>query len=709
MSLRSSILRELTAGPQTITMLCGRLDADPRKVKRTLKALAKDNKVSAVRGTYQLRPKTAIKLKGRPAPKTDGTPISAMVVKLGRSFGFAAPLDGSPDIFVPGRNLLGALPGDKVEIELFTHPRVAGSREGAVVKILEPRSRIVGTLEQQGGRLVLVSDDFPENPILIKKNEENGAVPGEKVAVELLLRGEDHAGHRAGVTMRFGVAESAKDSAEAIVYAAGVEKEFPPQVLQEAKKLADYTVTENDLKNRLDLRENTIFTIDSAFTKDIDDAISITRTQHGYALGVHIADVSHFVRPGSPLNEDALGRGTSIYYGDSVIPMLPKELSNGICSLNPNEDRLAFSCLMELDKDGRITGHSFHKSVVSSRIKGVYNEINALFDETGTAAQKEKYAVVAQDLAVMRELYEKLAVLRTARGNLEIESEEAYFVLDEDGRCIGVERRTRGIAERMIEEFMLLANQAAAATARRLEIPFVYRVHEKPSDEKIEQLKAVLQAANVPFEFVGHVPTQEELAKILNETRGTPMERFVHTGVLRGMMKAKYEPLPKGHFGLALEDYAHFTSPIRRYPDLAIHRILSDVTGGAAVKEIRKKYAEFAQAASLASSERELTAQRIERNCDDCYKAEYMKQFVGQKFTGVVSSVVPFGIYVELENSIEGMVHISKLAAGQMDLADGISLSDPLTGKKYRIGDTVTVLMENANISRGTIDFDIVE
>lgn len=705
MSLRSVILRELSAGPRTVKMLRGAINSDDRKIIRTLKALMKDGKVIGVKGSYRLRPLAAIKIKARSVPKTTGQPIEATLVKLGKTFGFAAAKDHSGDIFIPGRALQGALPGDEVLVELYKNPRVQGSREGAVTEIVQQNNKLVGTVDILEGQLVLLPDNFPETPFFIQENEEDGAKPGDKAAAEVVKRGQGHAGHSVRITMVFGPANSAKDCAEALVYAAGIEKEFPPQVLRQAKQLEKAKPKPAEMENRKDLREQLIFTIDSASTKDIDDAISAKKTAKGYTLGVHIADVSYFVQPKTPMDENALARGTSVYYANSVVPMLPKELSNGICSLNPGEDRLAFSCTMQLDADARLVRYKFEKTIIQSKIKGVYNEINLLLGAEADNEIVKKYATVAKTLAVMQEIYEKRATLREARGNLEIESDEAAIVVNEQGKCVGIERRERGVAERMIEEFMLLANQAAAMQARKLDIPFVYRVHEKPAEEKVEQLKLILRAAGLSANFVGELPTQAELGKVLDETRGTTLERFVHTGVLRSMAKAKYEPLPKGHYGLALDDYAHFTSPIRRYPDLAIHRILSDVVAGVTAKEIKKKYAAFAEQASVISSEKELAAQRVERDCDDCYKAEYMQQFIGRQFTGVISSVTQFGIYVELENSVEGMVHASKLSTGHLDLIDGISLADPLTGKSYKIGDIVQVIVENVNISRGNIDF----
>lgn len=709
MSLRFAILQELSAKPSTVKMLKNSLKADERKIKRTLKALMVDNKVTGVNGVYRVRPRASANIKAKVAKQYKGQPIEATFVKLGKSFGFAVPKDGTKDIFVPGRSLNGAMPGDIVLIELFAHPRVQGSREGAIQKILVPNNRLVGTVVAQGSRLALIPDNCPDLELPIKKGEMNGAVKGEKVAAEIVFRGKYHGDHQVKVLQSFGPADLAKDCSQAIVYGAGIEKEFPPAVLRQAKEIAEYSLSTEEIEKRVDLRENVIFTIDAASTKDIDDAISLEKTNGGYTLGVHIADVSHYVTAKSPLDEDAMQRATSVYYANQVVPMLPKELSNGICSLNAEEDRLAFSCIMQLNKEGKLLAHTFQKTVIRSCIKGVYSEINTILNETASGEIEEKYIDVKETLFLMQELYEKLATLRAERGNMEIQSEEAYLQIDETGKCVGIERRERGVAERLIEEFMLLANQSAAMKARKLEIPFVYRVHEKPSPEKVEQLKIILHAAGISATFAGDEPTPTELGQILDETRGTTLERFVHTGILRSMSKAKYEPLPKGHYGLALEDYAHFTSPIRRYPDLAIHRILTDLCAGMKAEEIKKKYESFAQTASQISSEKELVAQRVERDCDDCYKAEYMKQYIGEEFTGIISSVVQFGVYVQLENSVEGMIHVSKLSEGHTDLVDGIALVDPLSGKSFKIGDSIKIKVENVNVSRGLIDFDLVE
>lgn len=692
MSLQSFLMQQLSSGPKSERQLKKIFGKESRKIQKLLKKLKDDGKISYTGGLYILK-------------NAKENCVEGKVVKLGRSFGFVSPLEEGGDIFVPGHALRGALAGDEVLVLLSSHPRVAGSREGEVLSILRPVEKVVGTAEKVNGRLALIPDNMPDTVLYIKKSEDGGAVAGEKIAGELLERGQRHDEHRVGVILRFGSADSAAECAKALVYAAGVSKSFPEEVKQLAKEVSKEKITEKELENRIDLRQETIFTIDSASTKDIDDAISIQRTEKGYRLGVHIADVSHYVRPKSELDQEAMKRATSIYYADVVIPMLPKALSNGICSLNPKEDRLAFTCYIDLDKEGRTTGYKFAKSVIQSKVQGVYSEINQLLAGEGDKTIAAKYQAVQDSLFLMKELYEKLAVLRRARGCIEIDSEEAALVVDEQGVCVGVEKRSRGISEHMIEEFMLLANASAAHLAKQTEIPFVYRVHETPGAEKVEQLDEMLKALGVEHQFKAGVPSQLELSEILDKTRNSTLSLPVHTAVLRSMAKAKYEPIPKGHYGLALEDYAHFTSPIRRYPDLAIHRILGEFISGMKKSEVNKRFTKFAEEASRISSERELEAQRLERDCDDCYKAEYMRRFVGECFDGVITSVTQFGIYVALENSVEGLVHISHLDKGHLKLQDGIALADAVTGARYQIGEPIRVRVSGVHVAQGNVDF----
>ena len=630
------------------------------------------------------------------------------VVKLGKNFAFVMLEDGTSDIFIPGRFTKGAMPGDDVLVEKFEHPRVEGSDEGAILAILTEKNDLVGTVRRVEGRLRFVPDDCPAITMPLARDCEGGAKDGDKVAVEILNRGNRQEDHRVGVAMRFGSSDEAKRCAKALLYAKDIRTRFPDKVRDEAKKFEGAEVSEKDCEGRMDLRTLPIFTIDSAETKDIDDAISLTRTSDGgFELGVHIADVSNYVKPGTELDNEAFSRATSVYYADQVVPMLPKALSNGICSLNENELRLAFSCLMRLDKDGGLTDYRFVKSIIRSRVKGVYSEINALLAGTADTEIKAKYADVIDQLPAMKELYGHRARLRKERGCMDIESGEVKLILDENGRCIDVKKRTSGESESMIEEFMLLANQCAAHFARVKQIPFVYRVHEEPNGEKLERLHSLLQACGINDHFAKDVPTPKELSAILEGVRGTPYEQIINTGMLRCMSKALYEEKPKGHYGLVLKDYAHFTSPIRRYPDLAIHRIMTDMLKGTEKETMILRYTDFAERASKQSSEREVIAMQIERKAEDCYKAEYARRHLGECYEGTISGVTQRGLFIELDNGVEGFVPASSLTPSGTSLTEGVRLTDPASGKTWSLGDKMMITIVRADVNLGKIDFEV--
>ena len=630
------------------------------------------------------------------------------VVKLGKNFAFVMLEDGTSDIFIPGRFTKGAMPGDDVLVEKFEHPRVEGSDEGAILAILTEKNDLVGTVRRVEGRLRFVPDDCPAITMPLARDCEGGAKDGDKVAVEILNRGSRQEDHRVGVAMRFGSSDEAKRCAKALLYAKDIRTRFPDKVRDEAKKFEGAEVSEKDCEGRMDLRALPIFTIDSAETKDIDDAINLTRTSDGgFELGVHIADVSNYVKPGTELDNEAFSRATSVYYADQVVPMLPKALSNGICSLNENELRLAFSCLMRLDKEGNLTDYRFVKSIIRSRVKGVYSEINALLAGTADAEIKAKYADVIDQLPAMKELYGHRARLRRERGCMDIESGEVKLILDENGRCIDVKKRTSGESESMIEEFMLLANQCAAHFARVKQIPFVYRVHEEPNAEKLERLHALLQACGINDHFAKDVPTPKELSAILEGVRGTPYEQIINTGMLRCMSKALYEEKPKGHYGLVLKDYAHFTSPIRRYPDLAIHRIMTDLLKGTEKETMILRYTDFAERASKQSSEREVIAMQIERKAEDCYKAEYARRHLGECYEGTISGVTQRGLFIELDNGVEGFVPASSLTPSGTSLTEGVRLTDPASGKTWSLGDRMMITIVRADVNLGKIDFEV--
>lgn len=700
MSMRDKIEHAIQNQPCTVKELKqkfgGERGAD-RKVMEALDELVREAVVCQRQGVF-------FTVRSGRADKA----LLCKVVKLGKNFAFVMLEDGTSDIFIPGRFTKGAMPGDDVLVEKFEHPRVEGSDEGAILAILTEKNDLVGTVRRVEGRLRFVPDDCPAITMPLARDCEGGAKDGDKVAVEILNRGNRQEDHRVGVAMRFGSSDEAKRCAKALLYAKDIRTRFPDKVRDEAKKFEGAEVSEKDCEGRMDLRALPIFTIDSAETKDIDDAISLTRTSDGgFELGVHIADVSNYVKPGSELDNEAFSRATSVYYADQVVPMLPKALSNGICSLNENELRLAFSCLMRLDKEGNLTDYRFVKSIIRSRVKGVYSEINALLAGTADAEIKAKYADVIDQLPAMKELYGHRARLRKERGCMDIESGEVKLILDENGRCIDVKKRTSGESESMIEEFMLLANQCAAHFARVKQIPFVYRVHEEPNAEKLERLHALLQACGINDHFAKDVPAPKELSAILEGVRGTPYEQIINTGMLRCMSKALYEEKPKGHYGLVLKDYAHFTSPIRRYPDLAIHRIMTDMLKGTEKETMILRYTDFAERASKQSSEREVIAMQIERKAEDCYKAEYARRHLGECYEGTISGVTQRGLFIELDNGVEGFVPASSLTPSGTSLTEGVRLTDPASGKTWSLGDKMMITIVRADVNLGKIDFEV--
>ena len=700
MSMRDKIEHAIQNQPCTVKELKqkfgGERGAD-RKVMEALDELVREAVVCQRQGVF-------FTVRSGRADKA----LLCKVVKLGKNFAFVMLEDGTSDIFIPGRFTKGAMPGDEVLVEKFEHPRMEGSDEGTILAVLTEKNDLVGTVRRVEGRLRFVPDDCPAITMPLARDCEGGAKDGDKVAVEILNRGNRQEDHRVGVAMRFGSSDEAKRCAKALLYAKDIRTRFPDKVRDEAKKFEGAEVSEKDCEGRMDLRALPIFTIDSAETKDIDDAVSLTRTSDGgFELGVHIADVSNYVKPGTELDNEAFSRATSVYYADQVVPMLPKALSNGICSLNENELRLAFSCLMRLDKDGNLTDYRFVKSIIRSRVKGVYAEINALLAGTADAETKAKYADVIDQLPAMKELYGHRARLRKERGCMDIESGEVKLILDENGRCIDVKKRTSGESESMIEEFMLLANQCAAHFARVKQIPFVYRVHEEPNAEKLERLHALLQACGINDHFAKEVPTPKELSAILEGVRGTPYEQIINTGMLRCMSKALYEEKPKGHYGLVLKDYAHFTSPIRRYPDLAIHRIMTDLLKGTEKETMILRYTDFAERASKQSSEREVVAMQIERKAEDCYKAEYARRHLGECYEGTISGVTQRGLFIELDNGVEGFVPASSLTPSGTSLTEGVRLTDPASGKSWSLGDKMMITIVRADVNLGKIDFEV--
>lgn len=638
--------------------------------------------------------------------------FTATVTRVTPRSGFMTDESGEvpTEYFVRGRDMKGAIPGDVVLAKKTAAADIDHKNPEAIVfAVLRESDRLLtGVIVAEGNRLMVMPDKLCDEPLFIAKAGTKPLKVGEKVAFSIKKRGERHFDHTVAITDAFGSAEDAKSSAEAYMLVNGLHTEFPDEVLSEAAKLDIDEPDADETARRLDLRGEPIFTIDGADTKDIDDAVSIAKVDGGYKLGVHIADVSHYVKKGSKLDEEAFYRGTSIYYADRVVPMLPRELSNGICSLNPNVDRLAFSCLMDISADGKLMSYRFEKSVIRSRVKGVYSEVNAILDGMADDKIKEKYSRVIERIPVMRELAEILEKNRMERGSPDIDTQEPKIITDENGICIDVKVRGRGVAERIIEEFMLMANNAAAALAMKEKFPFVYRVHEAPTVEKLTLLNETLTALGINPEGIGEKSTAGDLARILRENKDSDKYIVINRIVLRTMMKARYSEEPLGHYGLVMPEYAHFTSPIRRYADLSIHRILTDYVYALSNEKLNKKYTKFAAEAALQASNTELSAVRCERECENFYMAEYMKKHVGEEFDGFISGVSPSGVFVALENTVEGMVPVTRMPLGEYEVQHGVILTGAANGQVFTVGDNVRVKCVSVNVNGGFIDFEFI-
>lgn len=628
--------------------------------------------------------------------------VLGTVVKVLESYGFVA-VEGMDDVFVPGRKMLGSLPGDKVLVTVKKSP--GHSSEGEVVKITVPAEYTFSGEVLAGKRGYCVHPDKNLKFEIECVGSHKGAKEGDKVLAKMVRGKGGHFTHKAEIIEVFGNKENAKTCSKAALAELNIKTEFSAEALERAKQIASTPVHEKELLVRKDYRNEIIFTIDSAESKDLDDAISLKKTPGGWLLGVHIADVSYFVTRQDALDLEAFERGTSVYYANEVIPMLPKEISNGICSLNEGEDRLAFSALLTLDAAGALVSYRFEKSVIKSAIKGIYSEINSIFDGSATEETMAKYRHVEATLRDMKELSELRKQLRFNRGALELASVESKFIFDKNSKVTDIVARKQGTSEEMIEDFMLVANEAAAKFGAEHELPFVYRIHAAPPSAKSEVLKEVLQAVGISTLPIQHGVTQQGLNKILDFARGTNYYTLVNDNVLRSMSKAKYLENPEGHFGLALEDYAHFTSPIRRYPDLIIHRIMSAYLMGMRRTNIEKNFREFVSAASASSTAAEIKAMSAERECESFYKAEYMKKFVGKNFTATISGVTNRGIFVMLENTVQGYISTADLPAGEYSLNGGIALVNTLGGQSYKIGEKMDVILVAADISSGNIDF----
>ena len=631
-----------------------------------------------------------------------GEDVEATLVSLSKNFGFARPDGGGDDIFIHGSALQGALVGDKIIVGDIRKDDRGPS--GRVRRIVEHKpAQTTGTVSITDEGIELIPDNAIRYNLRMRERDLNGAKNGDKVMASLE---QDYRGDWAYASVKkvFGSGRTARVCADAIVEQYGIPHVFPQEVLDEAERVGNEPISDEEYAKRLDLRGEPIFTIDSKDAKDLDDAISVKRTDFGYTLGVHIADVSHYVKEGSAIDEEAINRGTSVYFADRVIPMLPEVLSNGACSLNAGTDKLAFSALIELDKEGHITKYDFKKSIINSKVRGVYSEVNEILDGTASEEILNKYAPVMESLMSAKELADILKANSAARGTMELDSGESKFILDENGICIDIMPRVSGEAEQLIEQMMVTANIAAAKFSLDHKLPFLYRVHGTPDPKRVEELVTLLQLVGVPCkEIVKPNPETQDFAAILDRVRGLPCETLVSQRLLRTMEKARYSTEETGHFGLALSDYSHYTSPIRRYPDTSIHRVLSAFVEGMPAEEVRRRYAQFCETSATESSRNEIRALIAERDAEDCYMAEYMSQHIGEHFEGTVSGVTMRGVFVRLENSVEGFVSLDAFE-GEDFVYDGL-ITQRSPKRELTIGTPLPIIVASAYVATGKVDF----
>ena len=619
-----------------------------------------------------------------------------------RGYGFVTPEtpDENGDVFIPPYATGKAWQGDRVLVHLTDSPR-GHKREGEVMRILSLcTDEVTGTVMQRGKTVFVrpASKKYPD--LIIPKNRTLDARSGDRVAVKVMFRGDGRLSAQGAITQIFGRNGTMEASIAAILHENGITVPFPDEVLRQADACGD-TVDPAEAARRMDLREKLIFTIDGDDARDFDDAVSLEPMENGHMLlGVHIADVSHYVTPGSPLDDEAYRRGTSVYYPGHVVPMLPVALSNGICSLNPDVDRLAFSAFLEVDKDGRCHKSQFAKTVIRSKARMTYRKMNEIFD--GNEERRAEYAFLTETADRMHALSQAMRRRRMERGALDLDLPEAEILTDESGEPVEVSFRARGDAEKMIEEFMLAANEAVAAYMTHRNNPTVYRVHESPDPEK---LRVFAQFAR-PFGYRVDASKPNDTAQlqaVLDGAKDDPRQRALPTLLLRSLARARYDAECLGHYGLQAKEYLHFTSPIRRYPDLVAHRMLFKAISG---QQYTKSDWVFCEEAASQSTTREFAADTAERDIDKLYLAAYMEQFIGQDFDGEVSGVTSFGLFVSLKNAVEGLIRVEDLPGDDYEFDDQkMMLIGRRSRVRYTMGTPMRVRLTAASRVTGLIDF----
>lgn len=630
-----------------------------------------------------------------------------------KGFAFLLPEEeGVEDIYINPSDLNSAMNGDKVLVRREKQSFAGDRAEGVVLRILERAiTQVVGTYDDNKNFGFVIPDDkrIPHD-IFIPKGKANGAIDGHKVIAQITKYPEAWSSAEAEITEILGHKNDPGIDIISIIYKHGITIDFPDDVLQQASEIPD-EISSEELEDRIDRRNEQIVTIDGADAKDLDDAISVKKLDNGnYQLGVYIADVSYYIEKGSPMDEEAYERGTSVYLVDRVIPMIPHRLSNGICSLNPQVDRLTIGCEMEITTSGEVVEHEFFPAVINSTERMTYTDVNKILVDQDKEL-REKYA----ELVPMFEQMEKLAAIlrgkRKGRGAIDFDFKEAQVLVDDEGKAKDVVLRERSVGERLIEEFMLAANETVAEHFHWLDVPFIHRIHEDPDEGKLESFFEFLAGLGISVKGTANEIHPQALQKVLDKIKDEPEEMIVSKLMLRSMKQAKYAPESVGHFGLATDFYTHFTSPIRRYPDLIVHRLIR--TYLFEKKMDRKTIAEWREALpeiAKHTSEMERRAVDTERETDDLKKAEYMEDKIGEEFTGVISSVTNFGLFVELENTVEGLVHVSYLTDDYYHYDDRThALIGEHTAKIYRVGDEVKVKVAQVNLDERAVDFELLE
>lgn len=646
--------------------------------------------------------------KGKLASPKDLQMATGTFIGHARGFGFVTPDAGGEDIFIPASETMGAMQKDRVLYKMLHKAEKGKKADGVIVRILERgRQRIVGTFEagSKGYGFVVADDKKIAKDIFISRENTKGAVTGHKVVVEITDYGEDRRNPEGKVIEILGHINDPGVDILSVIRRYELAVEFPEEVYAEIEHLGT-EVAEADKKGREDLRDLLTITIDGADAKDLDDAVSLKRLGNGnFELGVHIADVSHYVRENTALDKEAYARGTSVYLVDRVIPMLPHKLSNGICSLNPHVDRLALSCLMEVNGRGEVVSHRILESVINSDYRMTYTAVREILED-GTPALLEQYAEILPMLEDMEELRQILGEKRRKRGSVNFDLPESKIILDENGKPIDIKPYEKSIATNMIEEFMLVCNETIAENSFWQEMPFMYRSHQEPDEDKLEKMEQFLRGFGYYLRKKDGEIHPRELQKVLQKAEETDEERIITRMVLRSMMQARYTAENGGHFGLAAKYYCHFTSPIRRYPDLEIHRMIKKMLHGELDEKASAYYRRKMPDWAKHCSKQERVAEDAERDTDALKKVEFMEDKVGQIYEGIISGVTNWGIYVELPNTIEGMVALSQMDDDYYEFDEKKMLVfGKRTKKSYRLGDKVIVSVAKVDRMMGTIDF----